>query len=87
MQITDILSQMGGLQSMARELGISDAQAASGAAALGPAILGGFRKQAEAQPTGLDGLGGYPENGRHARVNRPPRGGAPRRGQLRSESL
>ena len=33
MQITDILAQMGGLQSMARELGVSDAEAASGAAA------------------------------------------------------
>ena len=44
MQITDILAQMGGIQSMARELGVSDAQAASGAAALGPAILGGLKK-------------------------------------------
>ena len=58
MQITDILAQMGGLQSMARELGVSETQAASGAAALIPAILGGFKKQAQAQPTGLEGLGG-----------------------------
>ncbi len=58
MQITDILSQVGGLKSMARELGISESQAASGAAALLPAILGGFKKQAQAQPTGLEGLGG-----------------------------
>jgi hypothetical protein len=58
MQITDILAQMGGLQSMARELGISESQAASGAAALAPAILGGFKKQAQAQPAGLEGLGG-----------------------------
>lgn len=58
MQITDILSQMGGLQSMARELGVSEGQAASGAEALLPAILGGFKKQAQAQPTGLEGLGG-----------------------------
>ncbi|MFA5027238.1 MAG: DUF937 domain-containing protein [Candidatus Methylomirabilota bacterium] len=58
MQITDILAQMGGLQSMARELGISETQAASGAEALAPAILGGFKKQAQAQPTGLEGLGG-----------------------------
>src|SRR5512139_3073580 len=58
MQITDILAQMGGLQSMAKELGISEAQAASGAAALAPAILGGFKKQAQAQPGGLEGLGG-----------------------------
>ena len=58
MQFTDILAQMGGLQSMARELGVSDAQAASGAAALLPAILGGFKKQAQSQPSGLEGLGG-----------------------------
>ena len=58
MQITDLLAQTGGLQSMARELGISEAQAAAGAAALLPAILGGFKKQAQAQPTGLEGLGG-----------------------------
>jgi hypothetical protein len=58
MQITDILAQTGGLQSMARELGISEAQAASGAAALAPALLGGFKKQAQAQPGGLEGLGG-----------------------------
>lgn len=58
MQITDILAQMGGLQSMARELGVSESQAASGAEALIPAILGGFKKQAQTQPSGLDGLGG-----------------------------
>ncbi len=58
MNITDILAQMGGLQSIAKELGISEAQAASGAAALAPAILGGFKKQAQAQPAGLEGLGG-----------------------------
>lgn len=57
MNITDILSQVGGLQSMAKELGISEAQAASGAAALAPAILGGLKNQAQAQPTGLEGLG------------------------------
>jgi len=58
MQITDILRQTGGLQSMARELGISESQAANGAAALAPSILGGFKKQAQAQPGGLEGLGG-----------------------------
>jgi hypothetical protein len=58
MQMTDILAQMGGLQSMARELGVSETQAASAAAVLIPAILGGFKKQAQAQPTGLEGLGG-----------------------------
>ena len=58
MQITDILAQMGGLQSMARELGVSETQAASGAAALLPEILGGFKKQTQSQPAGLEGLGG-----------------------------
>jgi hypothetical protein len=58
MQITDILAQMGGLKSIARELGVSEKEAANGAAALAPAILGGFKKQAQAQPTGLEGLGG-----------------------------
>jgi len=58
MQITDILAQMGGIQSMARELGVSEDQAASGAEALVPAILGGFKKQVQSQPAGLEGLGG-----------------------------
>ena len=58
MQITDILNQTGGLQSIARELGISETEAASGAAALAPAILGGFQNHAQTQPGGVDGLGG-----------------------------
>ena len=58
MNMTDILSQIGGLQSVAKELGISESDAAAGASALLPAILGGFKKTAQAQPTGLDGLGG-----------------------------
>ena len=58
MEITDILSQIGGLKSMAQELGISETQATSGAEALFPAVLGGFKKQAQAQPSGLEGLGG-----------------------------
>ena len=57
MQITDVLAQMGGLGSMARELGVSESLAAKGAEALIPAILGGFKKQAQAQPSGLEGLG------------------------------
>ena len=58
MQITDILNQTGGLQSIARELGISESEAASGAAALAPAILGGFQNQVQNQPGGVEGLGG-----------------------------
>ena len=67
MQITDILGQIGGIQSVARELGVSEDQAASGAAALLPALLGGFKKQAQ----GHDGTG-WPR--RHA--------GRPRRRRL-----
>ena len=58
MQVMDILGEMGGMQSLARELGISESQAASGAAALVPALLGGFKSQARAQPSGLEGLAG-----------------------------
>ncbi len=54
MQITDILAQMGGLQSMARELGVSENEARAGTEALAPAILGGLKKQAQ----GAGGLGG-----------------------------
>jgi hypothetical protein len=43
---------------VARELGISELQAASGAAALIPALLGGFKSQAQAHPSGLEGLAG-----------------------------
>jgi hypothetical protein len=58
MQITEMLAQMGGLHSIAKELGVSEAQVATGATALAPAILGGFKKQAQSQPSGLEGLGG-----------------------------
>lgn len=60
MDINEILGQMGGLQSVARELGVSESEARSGAAALLPAILGGFQKQTQAQSSddGLGGLGG-----------------------------
>ena len=58
MQITDILAQLGGLQSVANELGVSEGEVATGAEALLPAILGGFKQQAQSQPGGLDGLGG-----------------------------
>lgn len=58
MDIQDLLAQAGGLSSMARELGVSEQEAANGAASLLPAILGGFKKQTQAQPQGLAGLGG-----------------------------
>jgi len=56
MQLIDIVAAMGGTQSMARELGVSEAEAKAGADALLPAILGGFKKQAQTQGTGVDGL-------------------------------
>lgn len=59
MQITEMLAQVGGLQSMARELGVSEADATLGVDALMPAILGGIRKQAQSEESdGLTGLGG-----------------------------
>ena len=58
MNLTDILARAGGLQSVARDLGLSQNQVAAGAEALLPAILGGMKKQAQAQPAGLEGLGG-----------------------------
>lgn len=58
MQLSDILNQTGGLQSIAKELGIGEDDAAKAASALAPAVLGGFRKQAESNPQGLAGLGG-----------------------------
>lgn len=58
MQLSDILNQTGGLQSIARELNLGEADAAKAAAALAPAVLGGFRKKAESNPQGVDGLSG-----------------------------
>jgi len=43
---------------MAPELGVSESQAATEPPALLPAILGGFKRQTQAQPTGLEGLAG-----------------------------
>lgn len=56
MQISDILAQMGGMQSMAKSLDVSEQDAMQGAAALLPAILGGMKKQA--QNAGGSDLGG-----------------------------
>ncbi len=58
MNILDVLQQSGGIETMARELGVNESVAQAGAAALLPSILGGFKKTTQAQPTGLDGLGG-----------------------------
>jgi len=58
MNIMDVLQQSGGIGTMAKELGINENVAQAGAAALLPAILGGFKKTTQAQPSGLEGLGG-----------------------------
>lgn len=54
MNLTDILAEAGGLETMASRLGVSPAVAKQGAEALLPAILGGFKKQA----TGVGGVSG-----------------------------
>jgi hypothetical protein len=56
MNMMDILDQAGGIGAIARELGVDEGTAATGAAALLPAILGGFKGQAQQQPEGLGGL-------------------------------
>lgn len=58
MNMADILAQAGGIESMAKELGIPPAMAKQGADALLPAILGGFKKQAQDSGGGAEGLGG-----------------------------
>jgi hypothetical protein len=57
MNLTDILAQAGGIESMANQLGIPPAVAKQGAEALLPSILGGFKKQAQSGG-GVEGLGG-----------------------------
>lgn len=62
MNILDVLQKSGEIGSIARELGIDEQTAATGAAALLPAILGGFAKQqggpASGAAGGGDALGG-----------------------------
>jgi len=56
MQISELLNQVGGIGAIARELGVDESKARSGAEALLPAILGGLKQQAQAQPGGTGGL-------------------------------
>ena len=58
MDIASILKQTGAIGSIAQQLGVNEQVAQSGAEALLPAILGGFKKTTQAQPRGLEGLGG-----------------------------
>lgn len=56
MDIMNALQGEGGVSAIARELGLDDATAQSGVAALLPAVLGGMRNKADAHPQGLGGL-------------------------------
>ena len=58
MDMMSILKQSGAIGSIAQQLGVNEQVAQMGAEALLPSILGGFKKTAQAQPSGLDGLGG-----------------------------
>lgn len=56
MNIAEILQQTGALDSISREVGLDSAATQTAAGALLPAILGGFKKQAQPSSSGLDGL-------------------------------
>ena len=58
MDIASILKQTGAIDKVAQQLGVDEKTAQAGAAALLPAILGGFKKTTQAQPEGLGSLGG-----------------------------
>lgn len=55
-QLIAALGGPAGIAAMARDLGVDPAMVEKGAAALLPAVLGGFKQQAAAQPDGLAGL-------------------------------
>jgi hypothetical protein len=56
LEINDIINRMGGAKAIAQRLGIDEQQAATGAAALIPSILGGFDRKVQSEP---DGVGGF----------------------------
>jgi hypothetical protein len=58
MDIQSAILNGGGIEAIAGQLGISPEQARSGAGALLPAILGGFKQNAQGQAGGLEGLVG-----------------------------
>jgi len=55
MNVQELIKQAGGLGTIAKELGLSQKDAASGAEALLPAVMGGFKKRAGSD--GESGLG------------------------------
>ena len=58
MDLGSILQQSGAIGAIASQLGVNEQVAQMGAEALLPSILGGFKKTAQAQPSGMEGLGG-----------------------------
>lgn len=56
MDIMNALQGEGGVSAIARELGLDEATAQSGVAALLPAVLGGMQNKADTHPEGLGGL-------------------------------
>jgi hypothetical protein len=58
MDMASMLAQSGAIGAIAKQLGVNEQVAQMGAQALLPSILGGFKKQAQAQPAGIEGLGG-----------------------------
>ncbi len=68
---------MSGLQSMERELGVSENEAATRAEALVSAILRGLKKQARSQPAGPERLGDLLGGLRGARAGTAASGVAP----------
>lgn len=55
-RMIEVLGGADGIAAMARELGVDAGMVEKGAAALLPAVLGGFKQQAAAQPGGLGSL-------------------------------
>jgi hypothetical protein len=58
MDVMDVLRRSGGVEAIAKHLGVPPAMAAAGAEALLPAVLGGFQKHSDAAGGGDSGLGG-----------------------------
>jgi len=58
MDIQSAILQGGGIDAIAKQLGVPPSLAQAGASALLPAVIGGFKKNAQTQPAGLDGLVG-----------------------------
>lgn len=56
MDIQEIIRSSGGIDAIAGQLGIPANVAQSGVSALLPAVLGGFKSNAQQQPGGLEGL-------------------------------